>query len=388
MSTSSEILGYLREQEQAFITFLKTLALCESPSNVPQSQTQMRELLIDAFSELDYQALCLNGRDSGGHLYARPTHRVSNQQVQLILGHYDTVWPVGTLQEMPFEAEANVIRGPGVYDMKGGIAQIIFALKALRAAGIDPPVTPVVFLNSDEEIGSRESRRHIYRLAPCMDRVYVLEPSLGLQGKLKTARKGVGRFYVVVKGKAAHAGLDPEAGASAILEMSHVIQSLFALNDADKGVTVNVGTVDGGLRPNMIAPESKAVLDVRVLTQADAERVEQAILSLKPTTPGVSLEINGAVGRPPMEPNEANQALWELAYELGEEIGLTLEQGTAGGGSDGNLTSPFAPTLDGLGAVGDGAHAHHEFLYVDKTLERAALLALLLAAPSLNDLLN
>jgi len=388
MSTSSEILGYLREQEQAFISFLKTLALCESPSNVPQTQIQMREVLIDAFSEVNYRPLRLNGRDCGGHLYARPTHRVSNQLVQLVLGHYDTVWAVGTLREMPFEVEANVIRGPGVYDMKGGIAQIVFALKALRAVGIDPPVTPVVFLNSDEEIGSRESRRHIYRLAPRMDRVYVLEPSLGLHGKLKTARKGVGRFHVVIKGKAAHAGLDPEAGASAILEMSHVIQSLFALNDADAGVTVNVGTVDGGLRPNVIAPESRAVVDVRVLTQADAERVEQAILSLRPTTPGVSLEINGAVGRPPMEPNEANQALWELAYKQGEEMGLTLEQGTAGGGSDGNLTSPFAPTLDGLGAVGDGAHAHHEFLYVDKTIERAALLALLLAAPSLNDLLN
>ncbi len=388
MSTGCEILGYLREQEQAFITLLKTLTLCESPSNVPQTQIQMREVLIDAFSEMDYQPLRLNGRASGGHLYARPAHRLSHQKAQLVLGHYDTVWPVDTLKEMPFEVEENVVRGPGVYDMKGGIAQIVFALKALRAVGVDLPVTPVVFLNSDEEIGSRESCKHIQRLAKCMERVYVLEPSLGLQGKLKTARKGVGRFHVVVKGKAAHAGLDPEVGASAILEMSHVIQSLFALNDVKTGVTVNVGTVDGGLRPNVIAPESKAVVDVRVLTEADAQRVEQAILSLEPTTPGVSLEIDGAIRRPPMEPTMRNQALWELAYRLGEEIGLNLEQGTAGGGSDGNLTSPFAATLDGLGAVGDGAHAHHEFLYVDKTIERAALLALLLAAPPLNDVSN
>ncbi len=387
MTAGPEILGYLRDQEQAFITLLKTLTLCESPSNAPQTQTQVRDVLIDAFSELDYQPLCLSGRDSGGHLYARPMNR-TNRSVQLLLGHYDTVWPVDTLAAMPFEVEENVIRGPGVYDMKGGIVQIIFALKALRALAIDLPVTPVVFLNSDEEIGSRESRKHIYRLAQCMERVYVLEPSLGLHGKLKTARKGVGRFHVVVKGKAAHAGLDPEAGASAILEMSHVIQSLFALNDADKGITVNVGTVDGGLRPNVIAPESRAVVDVRVLTQADAERVEQAILSLKPATPGVSLEIDGAIGRPPMESNQRNQSLWKLALDLGEKIGLNLEQGTAGGGSDGNLTSTFTATLDGLGAVGDGAHAHHEFLYVDKTIERAALLALLLAAPSLNDLSN
>jgi glutamate carboxypeptidase len=388
MTAGPEILGYLREHERAFIDFLKTLTLCESPSNAPQSQTQVREVLIDAFSELGYHPLRLSGRDSGGHLYARPAHRASDQPVQLVMGHYDTVWPVGTLKEMPFEVEENVVRGPGVYDMKGGIAQLIFALKALRALAIHVPITPVVFLNSDEEIGSRESRKHIFRLAKCMERVYVLEPSLSLHGNLKTARKGVGRFHVIVKGKAAHAGLDPEAGASAILEMSHVIQSLFALNDAEAGVTVNVGTVDGGLRPNVIAPESKAVVDVRVLTQADAERVEKAILSLEPTTPGVSLEIDGAIGRPPMEPTERNQALWVLAYGLGEEIGLNLKQGTAGGGSDGNLTSPFAATLDGLGAVGDGAHAHHEFLYVDKTIERAALLALLLAAPSLSPLSN
>lgn len=384
MSHCSDILGYLREQEQAFLVLVETLTLCESPSTAPETQVQMRQLLVEAFDEVGYRSLNINGHTSGGHLYARRKGRRSNRQAQLVLGHYDTVWPVGTLKNMPFEVEGNVVRGPGVYDMKGGIAQIVFALKALRAVGIDPSVAPIVFLNSDEEIGSRESRRCIQRLAKCVDRVYVLEPSLGLNGKLKTTRKGVGRFHVIIKGKAAHAGLDPTAGASAILELSHVIQSLFALNDDDKGTSVNVGTVDGGLRPNVVAPQSEAVVDVRVATHADAEQVEQAILSLKPETPGVELEITGRIGRPPMEATDRNQALWRLAEGLGQKIGLALQQGMAGGGSDGSTTSAFTATLDGLGAVGDGAHAHHEFLYVDKTIERAALLALLLAAPSLS----
>jgi len=239
----------------------------------------------------------------------------------------------------------------------------------------------LVFLNSDEEIGSRESGRYIARLAKKMERVYVLEPSLGMSGKLKTTRKGVGRFHVKIKGKAAHAGLDPGKGASAILELSHVIQSLFALNDIDRGVTVNVGTVDGGLRPNVVAPLSEAVVDVRVLTHADAEQVERAIHGLESSTPGVELEITGRVGRSPMEATERNRALWNLAQSLGRDIGMELEQDTAGGGSDGNTTSMFTATLDGLGAVGDGAHAHHEFLFIDKTIERAALLTLLLSAP-------
>ena len=265
--------------------------------------------------------------------------------------------------------------------MKGGITQAVFALAALRDLEMEVPVAPVVFLNSDEEIGSRESGRYIARLAKRMERVYVLEPSLGAAGKLKTTRKGVGRFHVKIKGRAAHAGLDPGQGASAILELSHVIQSLFALNDVERGVTVNVGTVDGGLRPNVIAPLSEAVVDVRVLTHADAERIEQAIHSLEPSTPGVELDISGRIGRPPMEATDRNRALWELALSIGRDIGLELEQGTAGGGSDGNTTSMYTATLDGLGAVGDGAHAHHEFLYIDTTIERAALLALLLSAP-------
>jgi glutamate carboxypeptidase len=211
-----------------------------------------------------------------------------------------------------------------------------------------------------------------------------MEPSLGDDGAIKTERKGVGRFKITVHGKAAHAGLDPEGGASAILELSHVIQSLFAMNDASSGITVNVGTVDGGLQPNVIAPHSQAVVDVRVPTIREGDRIEKAIYGLVPITPGVRLTVEGGIGRPSMEQTPRNLALWQKAHALGAEIGLDLKQCRAGGGSDGNTTSQYTATLDGLGAVGHGAHAEHEFLYIDRTLERTALLALLLLAPPVN----
>ena len=208
-------------------------------------------------------------------------------------------------------------------------------------------------------------------------------PSLGPAGQLKTARKGIGRFTVTVHGEAAHAGLDPGAGASAILELSHVIQQLFALNDLERGVTVNVGTIDGGLRPNVVAPKSTAVIDVRVPTEQDAERIEAEICKLQPATPGTRIEVDGLFGRPAMEHTPANRSLWRLACRVGSELGLTLEEATAGGGSDGNFTSRHTATLDGLGAVGAGAHARHEHLLLGPTIERAALLDLLIAAPPL-----
>jgi glutamate carboxypeptidase len=284
---------------------------------------------------------------------------------------------------MPFRVDGNIISGPGVYDMKGGLTQIVFAIETINHFGIQPMVQPIVFANSDEEIGSRESTRHISRLARNMNRVFVLEPSLGPNGHLKTTRKGVGRFTVKIRGKAAHAGLDPGKGASAILELSHVVQSLFALNDPDGGVTVNVGTIDGGLRPNVVAPQSTAVVDVRVRSKEDAEHVERGILGLKPTVEGTELEIDGGIGRPALEATPRNRQLWHLAKQFSNEINLNLQEGLAGGGSDGNTTSMYTATLDGLGPVGDGAHAPHEFIYLEETLARTALLVLLLLAPPL-----
>jgi glutamate carboxypeptidase len=381
---AKEILKYLQGRQEDMVGLVRRMTESESPSDVPGAQLEIREIIAAEFEQLDFHVHRIPGHTSGGMIHARPATRQAGQPAQLMLGHYDTVWPVGTLADMPFEHAEDIVRGPGVYDMKGGIAQAVLALEALRHFDVQPAVTPHLFLNSDEEIGSRESRRYIESLAPHMDRVFVLEPSLGPAGRLKTARKGIGRFTVTVTGEAAHAGLDPGAGASAILELSHVIQVLFSLNDFDRGITVNVGTIDGGLRPNVVAPSSKAVVDVRVASQEDADRIELAIRSLRPATAGTSLQVEGGFGRPAMERTPANRQLWHLACRLGEELGLELEEGLAGGGSDGNFTSLHTATLDGMGAVGDGAHARHEHLRLGRTIEHAALLTLMLLAPPLN----
>ena len=380
---ASDILQYLRGQREEMIRLLESMVRVESPSDEPGTQHEIREIIATELEQLGFRVHRIPGRDSGGMLYASNPGRTRGAKTQLMLGHYDTVWPLGTLENMPFEVDGDLIRGPGVYDMKGGIVQVLLALKTLHHFGIKPKVSPAIFLNSDEEIGSRESGRYISALAPHMDRVFVLEPSLGTEGLLKTARKGIGRFTVTVKGEAAHAGLDPGAGASAILELSHVIQSLFALNDFDKGITVNVGTIDGGLRPNVVAPESQAVVDVRVSTREEAEAITASILGIQPAVPGTSLNIEGYFGRSPMERTPANRQLWRLVHRSGLELGLELEQGLAGGGSDGNTTSLYTATLDGMGPVGDGAHARHEHLHIGKTLERTALLSLLLIAEEL-----
>lgn len=378
---AQQLLSTLAQQRGAMLQLLERLTLIESPSSDASTQLPVQRLIIGQLQALGFRVRPLSGRSTGGALFASPAKRTRGQPVQLLLGHYDTVWPVGTLRDMPFQVDGNIVRGPGVFDMKGGIVQIVYALQTIAALGVNPSVTPVILLNSDEEIGSRESTRHIRRLARIANRALVMEPSMGPEGTIKTTRKGVGRFTVRARGKAAHAGLDPESGASAILELSHVIQKLFGLNDPQQGVSVNVGTIDGGIRPNVIAPESTAVIDVRVRSQADAERVSAAISAIRPEIPGVELDIDGFIGRPPLEPTPANQALWQLATELGNELGLTLEEGLAGGGSDGSTASQYTATLDGLGPVGDGAHARHEHLLIDRTIERTALLAMLILAP-------
>jgi glutamate carboxypeptidase len=366
------------------VDLLQQLVKVESPSTVPQAQQPILNLLQEALERRNYRIRRLAGQQTGGHLLAIPQFRQPHQPIQLLLGHCDTVWPLGTLEQMPLEEKEGKLKGPGIYDMKAGLVQSIFALEALQSQEIEPAVAPVLLINSDEEIGSHESTPHIRRLARRANRAFVMEPSLGVAGKLKTQRKGVGRFTIRVLGKAAHAGLEPEKGASAILELSFVIQQLFALNNPQRGITVNVGTIDGGIRSNVIAPESQAVVDVRVLRQEDAREVEAAILGLQPTTAGTQLIIEGRIGRPPMEKTPGNKKLWQQAQQAASELGMQLEEGIAGGGSDGNTTSLYIPTLDGLGAVGDGAHAPGEFIYLDSLVERAALLSRLLLEP--NDL--
>jgi glutamate carboxypeptidase len=382
-----EIQAYLQASHHEMIDFLTALVEAESPTTEPASQAVIQTILWEALANLGFEVELVLGTETGGYLLAQPGNgRYSpTQPSQLLLGHTDTVWPVGTLREMPISIEDNIMKGPGVYDMKAGLTQLIYALKAVNDLGLDTAVSPWVLINSDEEIGSPESRSIIMELAQKMNRALVMEPALGVVGKLKTTRKGVGRFEVVVTGRAAHAGLEPEKGISAILELSHVIQSLFALNEPENGVTVNVGIIEGGMQTNVIAPKSRAFVDVRVPTQADADRLQTAVCNLQPTIPGTTLSIFGGFNRPPLEPTPANRQLWQTAKTLGQHLGLAIAEGRAGGGSDGNLTSSFTATLDGLGAVGAGAHARHEFVYLDQMVARCSLLAMLLLSPAAQD---
>lgn len=369
----------LSARQADMIEFLRQLVCLETPSSAPTSQAPLQALMATALQELSFQVEHIPGQRTGGHLLATQASAAAQPQ-QLLIGHSDTVWDIGTLAAMPCVIEDGKMRGPGVYDMKAGLMQMIFALRALRDLNLTPALSPVVFINSDEEIGSPESGAHIERLAQQVARVYVLEPALEPGARLKTARKGVGEFTITVHGKAAHAGLEPEKGVSAILELSYIIQQLAALNDWERGVSVNVGVISGGLRTNVVAPTSQAQVDVRIPTQADARLVAEKIRSLQPTLPGITLEIAGDINRMPLERTPRNQQLWHLARQMGQLLGLNLAEGAAGGGSDGNITSPYTATLDGLGAVGDGAHAVHEFVHLDKLAERSALLALLLLA--------
>jgi glutamate carboxypeptidase len=379
--TAGRLRAWFEDNRDDWLDFLSALVYSESPSNDSASLDGIMTILADAFDGAGLAARRVGDISAGGKLLAVPRRRVRGRPFQVLIGHCDTVWPTGTVVNMPVTQEGNKLSGPGVFDMKAGLANMVFALRALEELRLEPSVTPVALVTSDEEVGSGESRPLIERLARRADRAMVLEPSLGLSGRIKTARKGTGAYRVRVEGKAAHAGLAPEEGASAILEMSHVIQELFALNDSSRGITVNVGTVEGGLRSNVVAPDSHAEVDVRVLTAEDARRVDTVINGLRPATGDVKLSVSGGFERPPMEKTPRNAALWELCRNRGSEIGLDLQEGTAGGASDGNFTSQFCATLDGLGAVGHGAHAHHEHILIDQTLRRAELLTLLLLSP-------
>lgn len=372
------ILAYLRDQQASMLTVLRQLVLTETPTTVPESQKPIMDYLSDRLAALGMSVRRRPGKVSGGYLMAYPRDRQKHQPIQLLVGHCDTVWPLDTLKTMPWNGDNGQIKGPGVYDMKAGLTQMLFALQAIQALGLELPYPPVLLINSDEEKGSRDSTPAIRRLAKIAQRAYILEPPLGLEGKLKTARKGLGRFILTVKGKPAHAGLDPGKGASAILELSYQIQQLFALNDTERGITVNVGMIEGGTSANVIAPTSRAVVDVRVLTQEDGEWVSEKIRGLRAQNPHTHLTIEGGIGRPPMEKTPRNRQLWRAARRAGTQLGLNLKEATAGGGSDGNTTSQYTATLDGLGTTGDGAHAHHEFIYADQLVERTALLSLLL----------
>jgi glutamate carboxypeptidase len=297
----------------------------------------------------------------------------------LLLCHYDTVWPVGTLADMPFRLEGERAYGPGTLDMKAGITTAIHARRLLREAGatLRGPVTLLV--TSDEETGSHHSRALIEHLADEHQRVLVLEPGRD-DGALKIGRKGVGQLHLHLTGRSAHAGNNPEDGASALRELAHLLLYVEDQGDSEAGTTVNVTVARGGTTGNVIAEEAEAEVDLRVLEASEAERVQRALATFEPRDARVAVRITGGLNRPPLERTDANAALWSEARQLGVELGLQLEGAVVGGGSDGSFTSARGiATLDGLGSVGAGPHARHEHIHVPATLERLALLAALLA---------
>ena len=377
------VFSVARERASRATDFLAELVAIESPTTDPASQKPVQDALAARLEAIGMRVRRISGRSTGGHLLAVPVDRRRGRPFQMLVGHSDTVWDHGTLVGMPLTIADGRLSGPGSFDMKAGIVIGITALEILSQLRVRPSVTPVFFINSDEEVGSPESKREVARLARVADRALVLEPALTPAGLLKTARRGGGEIDLEVIGRAAHAGMDPERGASAVHELARLVEDVLALAEPERGLHLNVGVFEGGDRRNIVAGRARAELDVRILHAADAPRIETALSALEARTEGTRLVVSGRVDRMPMEHTPRNRALWRRARAAMEELGLTIGEGTSGGGSDGNITSLYTATLDGLGAVGDGAHASHEHVILESLVERAALLTMLLAGPPL-----
>lgn len=380
-----ELHNYFVKKKGDFVDLLQLLVEQETPSNKPSSFDEIMEIISRNFQNLCFDVEHIEGQKTAGQLLCKPEDFNPKTSNQFVLGHIDTVWNIGTLSEMPFTVADNEVSGPGVFDMKAGICMMIFAMTAISELGKSYEVQPVFLITTDEEIGSGESKDLIIEQAKQSERTFVLEPSLGPEGKIKTERKGIGQFEIVIKGQPSHAGLDPEKGVSAIVGLSNVVQQLVQLNEPERGISVNVGTIEGGERANVVAAKSKAVVDVRVPTKEDGKEIKKKIYNIEPSLEGVEIIVTGGISRPPLEKSEANQKLWKITKSLGADLDLDLQEGKSGGGSDGNFTNLYSPTIDGLGAVGEGAHAYHEKIFLDETLKRAELLTLLLLYPSLGE---
>jgi glutamate carboxypeptidase len=345
----------------------------ETPTEAPDQVNRLATLVADGYRDLPATIERVAGRDGcGDHLIARSSWGQDAPGI-LVLSHLDTVHPIGFIRRLPFSIDGDVAFGPGIYDMKGGAYLAFHAFRQICADSKRSPLGITQLFVSDEEIGSPTSRALIEAEGRKAKYVLVTEPARD-GGKIVTGRKGVARFDVTIKGVPAHAGTRPEDGRSAIRELANVIQTLEALNDPARGVTVNVGVVRGGSRPNVIAEEAHAEVDARLPKFADADEIVAKILNLKSRSEGVTVEVKGELNRPPYEKSNAGAALFEHARELAEEIGFDLVDTFTGGGSDGNFTAPFTATLDGLGVDGKGAHTHYEQMYVSSIEQRARLL--------------
>jgi len=362
--------------EQRLLRRLRELVEVESPSEDKAAVDRAGALVGGWVEELGGKVKRHRQKKFGDVLELRFGPAKSKRGRVLLLGHMDTVWPMGTLAKMPWREAEGKIFGPGVVDMKAGVVMALEALAAANALGVARPVT--LLLNSDEEVGSTVSRPITEKIAQECSAVFVLEPAQGLA--YKTARKGIGNYTLKVQGVAAHSGVDFERGHSAVLEMARLVQTVAGFTDLNKGLTVNAGVIAGGTRSNVIAAECSAEVDVRIAKASDAARVERLFRSLKVTDKACKLTITGGINRPPMERKPGTVALFRLARKLADEMGFVLDEASTGGGSDGNFTAALGvPTLDGMGAVGAGAHAAHEHVVKAHLVERTALLAGMIA---------
>jgi glutamate carboxypeptidase len=377
-------LRYAAEHEGDMIRLLQEFVECESPSSDAGAVAHFVDLIVDRTSDIASTKV-VRFKSSGPNVYGphlrlefKTNGRRKDGQI-LGLGHSDTVWPLGTLKSMPFRRTKGRLWGPGVLDMKAGLAFFIYAVRALRECDVPVPRRVVLLVVSDEEMGSETSRALTEKEAAKSKAVLVVEPGTGLEGKLKTSRKGVGDYTVRVDGVAAHAGVDFANGASAIVEMARQIETISTFTDLKRGITVNPGIVRGGTRTNVVAADAEVDVDIRVARLKDAMPLDRKFRALKPFDGRCRLTISGGLNRPPMERSPAIRSLFEQAQRAGTDLGLTIEESATGGGSDGNFTSALGiPTLDGLGGVGEGAHAPNESILIDRMADRVALLALMI----------
>ena len=376
------LLAGARRKQPALIELTRKLVLAESPSDNKAAVDACVALAAARARELGGCVKLHRQRAHGDLLEARFGARSSRsvQQRVLLLGHLDTVWPLGTLKRMPCRIKDGRLFGPGTFDMKAGAAMALTALEMLIEAGLpDDGKEIILLLNTEEEIGSPVSRPVTESLASECSAVYVLEPALGLA--CKTARKGTGIWRIDVEGVAAHAGVDFEKGASAIRELACVVETVSNWTDLKRGLTVNVGVVSGGSATNVVPAHASADIDVRIARKADGPRIERLFAKLKPLDKRCMLTVSGRLNRPPMERSRGTVALYRQARALAADLGFTLDEAATGGASDGNFTAALViPTLDGLGAVGEGAHAPHESVIIEPLAPRTALLAALLAS--------
>ena len=370
-----------RAKQKDLIACIQALVECESPSGYAPGIEQFLNVFLKMVQDIARVRVY-----PGGHLRCEFTLPGSRKQGQILaLGHSDTVWPLGTLKTMPFRQARGRLWGPGVLDMKAGLVFFAFAMRILMEHDVPVRRKVILQVNSDEEVGSPSSRVLTEEVARPSLAVLVLEPGTGLEGKLKTARKGVGDYRIKVRGRAAHAGLDFEKGANAVVEMARQVERIAGFTRItqgnDRGITVSPGVIQGGTRSNVVPAECSVEIDVRAPSASAQRYLERQFASLKPFDKRCAIEVSGGLNRPPMERSAGVRHLFQTACELGKDLGVALEESSSGGGSDGNFTAALGiPTLDGLGAGGEGAHAPNESILTNRIADRTALLAKLVAA--------